>query len=578
MIVPFSVEPYPDEILGSWVRRTVLRNGGESFWKQLRSRSTLPENINIFNVPPFNAKVSALLNLLEIEYADALMRLTTFPLYVAFRGDEERLVVQPLNTFPVDAYSAVLRLGRVNRLCMGMGRTARYCPICLAEDQRRYGETFWHRVHQLPIVFTCPEHDVPLRSTCYRCGAMPYPRATALVPLPSTSCACGNDLRHVQRWKCEPAPGYLRLARFGKTVLNASQFGLPQKDARNYLLSTLLPGELQKQQVIAFGRHLMHDYGFEPRATGWHFPAAEDPGFDVLPRLTSNTDRTIWLCYLAAYLGNTYDDVVSSVRKHIDDAGKRTGRMSWDVPTARLVALRLRSASVEADTPTKALVRSKKRLYWFLRLVDEQWLRETFVDSSPARIPDLASDRRTVRKKWREMRGRPEIPLVALTESTAAVRAEIRDVEWHQRFFSKVASYRGTRGPSSLDSTAKRVVTTRKALFQADKTRIMLLEASVRKIIECPGKPQWVSATLLAALAGISYGTALRLLRTYPALKEAVRAANKTYRLRTVTWAMGELRERGDPLNAFRILKLTKIEGSKENRALIHMLLRSFGL
>ena len=38
------------------------------------------------------------------------------------------------------------------------GRYLRYCPECAAEDIRKYGETYWHRLPQLPGVKYCPDH------------------------------------------------------------------------------------------------------------------------------------------------------------------------------------------------------------------------------------------------------------------------------------------------------------------------------------------------------------------------------------------------------------------------------------
>lgn len=48
----------------------------------------------------------------------------------------------------------------------------RYCPRCVSEDKRLYGESYWHRTHQLPGMIYCTKHhvrlmdsDVPVRAT-----------------------------------------------------------------------------------------------------------------------------------------------------------------------------------------------------------------------------------------------------------------------------------------------------------------------------------------------------------------------------------------------------------------------------
>ena len=38
----------------------------------------------------------------------------------------------------------------------------RYCPLCVAEDIFEYGETYWHRKHQLPGCYYCTKHLIRL--------------------------------------------------------------------------------------------------------------------------------------------------------------------------------------------------------------------------------------------------------------------------------------------------------------------------------------------------------------------------------------------------------------------------------
>jgi hypothetical protein len=41
----------------------------------------------------------------------------------------------------------------------------RCCPVCIQRDEERWGERYWHRVHQIPGVMFCPEHLVALEET-----------------------------------------------------------------------------------------------------------------------------------------------------------------------------------------------------------------------------------------------------------------------------------------------------------------------------------------------------------------------------------------------------------------------------
>ena len=41
----------------------------------------------------------------------------------------------------------------------------RYCPECVKEDVLAYGETYWHRVHQLPAMVYCTKHHIRLHDS-----------------------------------------------------------------------------------------------------------------------------------------------------------------------------------------------------------------------------------------------------------------------------------------------------------------------------------------------------------------------------------------------------------------------------
>lgn len=38
----------------------------------------------------------------------------------------------------------------------------RYCPLCAEEEREQYGETFWHRLPQIPLLTICPKHKCRL--------------------------------------------------------------------------------------------------------------------------------------------------------------------------------------------------------------------------------------------------------------------------------------------------------------------------------------------------------------------------------------------------------------------------------
>ena len=38
----------------------------------------------------------------------------------------------------------------------------KYCPVCYHSDTTQYGEPYWHREHQIPLLPLCPMHKIPL--------------------------------------------------------------------------------------------------------------------------------------------------------------------------------------------------------------------------------------------------------------------------------------------------------------------------------------------------------------------------------------------------------------------------------
>lgn len=56
-------------------------------------------------------------------------------------------------------------LGALSRFRKHVPRYLRYCPECVTLDRQHYGETYWHRQHQLPGVYVCPMHFVWLEDS-----------------------------------------------------------------------------------------------------------------------------------------------------------------------------------------------------------------------------------------------------------------------------------------------------------------------------------------------------------------------------------------------------------------------------
>lgn len=67
-----------------------------------------------------------------------------------------------------------MRAAGTNRIAERIGLTAdrlaipnhlRFCPSCVENDRKTFGETYWHRIHQVPCIDACPDHAVFLEDS-----------------------------------------------------------------------------------------------------------------------------------------------------------------------------------------------------------------------------------------------------------------------------------------------------------------------------------------------------------------------------------------------------------------------------
>lgn len=79
---------------------------------------------------------------------------------------------------------------RISRKC-GLTQVRKkrlwYCPACVAEDFREYGETYWRRLPQMPGVSYCPRHGIRLRESGLAVSEIDYrilPASYALLHIP----------------------------------------------------------------------------------------------------------------------------------------------------------------------------------------------------------------------------------------------------------------------------------------------------------------------------------------------------------------------------------------------------------
>ena len=173
-MIGFMPEIYPDELLYSRFARYYERSGymayifaAEDLFQNKNERPDV-EFINRLTQDAqsvIHKKMSA---------DEVIMNHTMFPYYGRFLGKERR----------TEAYFALLNTDGNYRNLLPIPkakrqRFLRYCPMCVNMDRDKYGETYWHRIHQMQSIDICPVHFCVLQNTDIAIGSTTSPRFSA---------------------------------------------------------------------------------------------------------------------------------------------------------------------------------------------------------------------------------------------------------------------------------------------------------------------------------------------------------------------------------------------------------------
>ena len=157
----FTAQIYEDELAYSWLARCWMRSGYScytDFLKEVFGDRRVP-NIEFFKGFTTQAKEMITHN---IPIEKLILEHTMFPQYAKFLLKEERELAMKSLIDGDNNYSRILHIIRGNQ---GKDRYLRYCPICSKEDRFNYGETYWHRKHQIQGYSVCDKHGCRLKES-----------------------------------------------------------------------------------------------------------------------------------------------------------------------------------------------------------------------------------------------------------------------------------------------------------------------------------------------------------------------------------------------------------------------------
>lgn len=152
---------YPDELVYSWFCRYYVHSGYSANKMALedllynRHCSPSKEFIGHLN-PEMERTVKRMYPMKKLIFGH-----TMFPQYARFIGTEQKKnAILHLEHDFCDAHHLFAILPRSEG-----DKYLKYCPLCVEDDRKLYGETYWHRKHQLRNMSVCTKHKCRLENS-----------------------------------------------------------------------------------------------------------------------------------------------------------------------------------------------------------------------------------------------------------------------------------------------------------------------------------------------------------------------------------------------------------------------------
>lgn len=109
--------------------------------------------------PILTAGLSSLSRLYHESKNDLLMEQTLAPLFMHYYPQYKAKISEAISS--TDNYTAI-RLSQLSCVREHTQLTLKICPVCVQEDIRQFGVAYWHRVHQIPAIESCCDHQQQL--------------------------------------------------------------------------------------------------------------------------------------------------------------------------------------------------------------------------------------------------------------------------------------------------------------------------------------------------------------------------------------------------------------------------------
>jgi hypothetical protein len=167
-MIGFFPDPYPEELLYSACARYAQRVNypnkqkviTDLFGKKgLSAIVDFPTRLELFVSAIMSHKYSA---------DEIINQNTLYPFYEPFVTIERAKIIRREMKSLTENHLQSRLAGNINQI--KLPTFLRFCPLCVEEDRKELGETYWHRIHQLAGILVCPKHDCFLQNSSLAWG------------------------------------------------------------------------------------------------------------------------------------------------------------------------------------------------------------------------------------------------------------------------------------------------------------------------------------------------------------------------------------------------------------------------
>lgn len=549
--LPYVPQHYPDEILGSWLARTALLNG-RGAWRTLLEESGFGRRMEkpLFDMPDFDSRVNNLLNHLGCSYEYALLNLSTFPYWASFERSNTAFVkgsseVKAL----VNKGKVVSQLGRVgHQSSQSLSLKPYFCSLCLISDLSNYGEPYWHRSHQLPTVYYCPTHHIPLQNKCPNCAISNKTGGKSLMPLPSLVCSCGYDYSKPVKNLIFSGEIYLRLTKVSIAALENKEQNWCAENVKAYFRNLTL--EILGSRKGQFFLKINEIFHAEKISVTKYL--IKPPGHSSLELFNRNpiSLRAPDFCLFLASMDIDFEIASKNFSDSCIPCLLRDKR-KVGVPKSVEIALKELTKRIKHNPNGSPAIH--KMLYWYLRInaLDSLKSLKPNIDQKP--IPTIEEDRLKIQTFLsKQLKSQ-------YNNTSAIVRARIRDSAWLED--QKQQKYR--------ESKANKIVTKQ----QMHDKLIEILKHKLQEMLHNERRPERITFIRLGTHIGFSASQIIDLIKKYPDFNQEVKRINNDKERRQLVWAAKELKNEGVVLTAEKIQRKASLPFSPKTSYVVKQLL-----